>query len=159
MGALKRLRPRTHDQVASAAQLVLELGAARLRPETKADLTELLSSVSPEPWVFVMLSREKARLILKRINEGDRSGSTAKVWMAALSFAEYGTGAIAASRSEIADVAGTTEREVSRALSRLAEIQALIRTGKGRYALHPQAAWSGTLATREKAVAELTPAE
>jgi len=40
MGALKRLRPRTHDQVASAAQLVLELGAARLRPETKADLTE-----------------------------------------------------------------------------------------------------------------------
>src|SRR5215208_5092722 len=78
MGALKRLRPKTPDRGVSAAQLVLELGASRLRPETKADLTELLSSFSPEPWVFVMLSREKARVILRRINEGDRSGSTAK---------------------------------------------------------------------------------
>jgi len=105
-----------------------------------------------------MLSREQARVILRRINEGDRSGSTAKVWMAALSFAEYGTGMIAASRSELAEVAGTMEREVSRALSRLADIQALIRTGRGKYALHPQAAWSGPLLGRAKAKAELAPA-
>jgi DNA-binding IclR family transcriptional regulator len=51
----------------------------------------------------------------------------------------------------LAEQAGTTETGVSRALSQLTRIGALTRTGPGRYALNPQAAWSGSLASREQA--------
>jgi hypothetical protein len=53
-------------------------------------------------------------------------------------------------------LAGTNEREVSRALSRLSDIGALVCITRGKYALHPQAAWIGPLASREAAELSLT---
>jgi DNA-binding IclR family transcriptional regulator len=58
---------------------------------------------------------------------------------------------IEASGAQLAEQVGTTQTRVSRALSRLAEIGALIRTDRGRYALNPAVAGSGTLASREQA--------
>jgi len=152
---VRRLRPKRHDRIADALQLVLELlplgGAAR------AELTDTLSSYSPKPWPYVMLSREQAREIQRRINAGPRPGVTLNVWMAALSYAAYGTGEIEATRQELANLAGTDADEVSRALSRLVKLGALLRTERGRYMIHPSAAWNGPLASREAAERKLQP--
>jgi hypothetical protein len=155
---VRRLRPKRHDRIAEALQLILEL-PVELEPAVRNKLTDTLSSYSPKPWPYVMLSREQAREILRRISAGERPGVTASVWMAALSYAAYGTGEIEATRQELAKLLGTNEREVSRALSRLVELGALVRTGRGRYMIHPSAAWNGSLAEREAAARKLTPVE
>jgi hypothetical protein len=151
-----RLRPKAHDRIADALQLVLELP---LEPPVRAKLADALSSYAPKPWPFVMLSREQAREIQRRILDGARPGVTLSVWLAALSYAAHGTGEIEATRQELAEQARTNEDEVSRALSRLVELGALLRTGRGRYMVHPAAAWSGPLASREAAERKLTPVE
>jgi hypothetical protein len=110
-------------------------------------------------WAYVMLSREQSRVVLKRIVEGKRPGVTLAVWHAALSYAEWNTGQIAVPVGLLAEAAGTTPTEAYRALSYLVELEALIRTARGRYSLNPDVAWSGTLVSREGAAAELTPAE
>jgi hypothetical protein len=110
-------------------------------------------------WQFVMLSREQSRIILKRIVNGTRPGTTLAVWEAARSYAEWNTGQITASIQELAEASGAPAGEVYRALSQLVELGGLIRTGRGRYALNPDVAWTGTLVSREAASAELTPAE
>jgi hypothetical protein len=155
---VRRLRPKAHDRIAEALQLVLEL-PLELEPPTRAKLTDALSSYAPEPWSYVMLSRQQAREILRRISTGERPGITATVWMAALSYAAYGTGEIEATRQELAELAGTNKDEVTRALSRLVELGALIRTERGKYMLHPAAAWNGSLTTREAAERKLTVVE
>jgi hypothetical protein len=149
---VRRLRPKSYDRTAQALQFMLELPLA-LKPETRADLTDALSSYAPEPWSYVMLNREQARAILRRINEGPRPGVTKGVWLAAVSYAAYGTGEIEATREQLAELASTNLAGVSRALSRLEDIGALIRTAPGRYAINPSAAWSGSLASREQAAA------
>ena len=73
---------------------------------------------------------------------------TLQVWWAALACAAPDTGAIQATQQQLAEQAGTTETGVSRALSQLTQIGALIRIGPGRYALNPRA---GSPASREQA--------
>jgi CRP-like cAMP-binding protein len=153
---ITRLRPKQHDRTAEAIQRVLEL-PLQLSPDVRAQLSSALSSYSPEPWYFIMLNREQGLAIQRKINEGPRPGVTLNVWMAVLGYTEYGTGEIQATRKQLALQAGTTAAEVSRALSRLVEIGALIRTDRGRYALNPAAAWSGSLASREQAAQKLGP--
>lgn len=145
---IHRLRPKGYDRVADALQLALELP---LGEAARSELTEALSSYAPKPWPYVMLNRSIAGDIQRKINAGPRPGTTLSVWMAALFFAEYGSGRIAATRQQIAEQAGTDERGVSRALSRLVELGALTRAERGRYMLHPSAAWSGSLASRDAA--------
>jgi CRP-like cAMP-binding protein len=151
---VRRLRPKAHDRIAETLQLALELPLP-LSPSARAELTDALSRYAPKPWPYVMLSREQAREIQRRINAGPRPGITLHVWMAALSYAAHGTGEIEATRQELADLAGTNEREVSRALSRLVGLGGLLRTERGRYIVHPSAAWNGPLASREAAARKL----
>jgi hypothetical protein len=152
---VRRLRPKAHDRIADALQLVLEL-PLELEPPVRAKLTDALSTYAPKPWPYVMLSREQAREIQRRINAGPRPGVTLNVWLAALGYAAYGTGEIEATRQQLATQAGTNEREAGRALSRLVEIGALVRTDRGRYMVHPAAAWNGPLASREATERKLT---
>jgi predicted transcriptional regulator of viral defense system len=70
-----------------------------------------------------------------------------------------GTGEIEGTRQQLAEVAGKNPVEVTRALSRLVEIGALVRTERGRYIVHPSAAWNGSLTTREAAERKLTVVE
>ena len=86
--------------------------------------------------------------ILAKISRGPRPYATLRVWNAALAHAASGTGVIEASGTQLATVVGVSPTEISRALARLVEIGALIRTGHGHYALNPRA---GSLASREQA--------
>jgi hypothetical protein len=102
-----------------------------------------------------MLSREQSRIILDRIMQTQRPLKTLAVWEAARSYAEWNTGAIPVGVDVLAKAAHTPPNEVYRALSTLVTVGALIRTSRGRYALNPAVAWSGSLVQREEA---LTPA-
>ena len=155
---VRRLRPKAHDRIAEALQLVLELPLA-LEPPARAALNDALSSYAPTPWPFIMLNRLEARRIQQLIQAGERPGTTLAVWLAVLSYAAYGTGEIEASREELAKQAGTTERSVSRALVQLARIGALQAAGRCRYMIHPAVAWNGSLAGREAAERKLEPVE
>jgi predicted transcriptional regulator of viral defense system len=104
-----------------------------------------------------MISQERGLEILAAIAARERSGVTVKIWVAAQLRAQWNTGIVNATVGELAAHAGTVPAEAYRALSRLVEIGALIRTGRGRYAVNPAIAWNGALAVREKTV-ELTPA-
>jgi hypothetical protein len=110
-------------------------------------------------WVYVMVSRERGREILRTIVSGPRPGVTLSVWEAVRLRAQWNTGLIEATVPQLAEDAGTVPNEAYRALSRLVEIGALVRVGRGRYALNPDVAWSGSLGGREQAASELTPAE
>src|SRR4051794_16406542 len=114
---------------------------------------------STTPWRYVMLSRVDTRQLLQRITRSERPGTTLAVFVAAQSYAEWNTGRIDVPVETLAQDANTTPKEVYRALSHLVELGALIRTRRGRYALNPEVAWSGTLVARERAVDDLLPAE
>ena len=88
-------------------------------------------------------------IILAKISRGPRPYVTLRVWNAALAHAAFDTGALEASGTQLATFAGVSRQAISRALARLVEIGALIRTGHGHYALNPRA---GSLASREQAV-------
>ena len=149
MGKIERLRPATHQKAADAIQLLLDLGLP-LAPETKADLLDAFVTFRPEPWPFIMVNPTSARDLVRRIRAGDDSGLTLAVWIASLSFAEYGTNVIAATRQQIADAVGTTPQEASRAMARLAKMDVFERIDRGRYRINPTTAWRGPLEQREQ---------
>lgn len=62
-----------------------------------------------------------------------------------------------AGRARIAEDAETTLQEASRALSRLADMGALLRLRPGRYAINPHVGWAGSLAKRETAAKDVSP--
>jgi DNA-binding IclR family transcriptional regulator len=98
-----------------------------------------------------LIGRRETRIILAKISRGLRPHATLRVWTAALAHTAPDTGALEASGTQLATFAGISPQAVSRALARLVEIGALIRTSHGHYALNPRAAWAGSLASREQA--------
>src|SRR3954451_1477388 len=86
---------------------------------------------------FTMISHQRGLEILETIAHGERSGVTAKVWIAAQLRAQWNTGDVRATVAELAGHAGTVPSEAYRALSRLVETGALVRTSRGRYAINP----------------------
>lgn len=91
------------------------------------------------------------------ITSGPRAGLTTRVWLAAISAVRYDTGDIDASIGTLAAYADTTPAEASRAMSRLADIDALVCKGRGRYRINPNVAWSGDLNKRERAANQTRP--
>jgi biotin operon repressor len=94
------------------------------------------------------IGQRETRVVMAKISRGPRPHATLRVWTAALVHTAPDTGALEVSGTQLATVAGVSRQGVSRALARLVEIGALIRTGHGHYALNPRA---GSLASREQA--------
>lgn len=148
---IHRLRPTRHDAICHALRLALEL-PLDLRQETLDDLAEALGRfLPPETWSFVMLNPDQQRYVLKAIHASARPFNTLLVWNACISRLHYDTGEIMASRTQLAEDAQTTVQEVSRALSKLAEIGALVKLERARYAINPYVGWMGSLAKRQEA--------
>jgi hypothetical protein len=105
----------------------------------------------------LLIGQRETRIILAKISRGPRPHATLRVWTAALAHTAPDSGVLEASGTRLATVVGVSPQGVSRALSRLVEIGALIRTGHGRYALNLWQAWSGSLATREQATQKSGP--
>jgi hypothetical protein len=152
-----RMRPKRHDAICESLQLWLDLPLG-LKPETRDDLADALGRFAPpETWGFVMLNPDQQRVVLKAINRVEKPALTMRVWLAAISHIRYDTGEIMAGRERLAEDAETTPEEASRALSRLAEIGALLKLRPGRYAINPNAGWAGSLAQRQEAAKDVPP--
>lgn len=157
-GKIQRLRPKRHDVVADALQLVMDLPSV---PDPVRDgLAEVLETYAPpEAWNFVMLSPSQLRAVLKAIQSGPRPLATLAVWNACISRLNYDSGEVMASRAQLAEDAQVRPQEVSTALSRLAEIGALLRLKPGRYAINPHVAWNGSQAKRAEAAKSVQPVQ
>jgi hypothetical protein len=146
-----RMRPKRYDTICESLQLWLDLPLG-LKPETRDDLADALGRFAPpESWSFAMLNPDQQRLVLKAIGDGPRPLVTLKVWNAAISHIRYDTGEIMAGRERLAQDADVTPEHVSRALSRLTEIGALLKLRPGRYAINPHVGWTGSLVKRQEA--------
>jgi hypothetical protein len=156
---IHRLRPRRHDAITEAVRLILDL-PLDLSDQTRDDLAQATSKFAPpETWTYTMISPDQLQRILAAINAGPDSGNVLRVWTAAVCFVRYDTGEIMASRAKIAETAGTRAEEVSRAMTRLAEIGALLRLRPGRYAINPHVGWTGSLVKRQEAAKGAAPVQ
>jgi hypothetical protein len=132
-----RMRPKRHDAICESIQLVLDL-PLDLPQVARDSLADALGRFAPpEQWGFVMLNPDQQRVVLKAINRVEKPALTMRVWLAVISHIRYDTGEIMAGRERLAEDAETTPEEASRALSRLAEIGALLKLRPGRYGVHP----------------------
>jgi len=146
-----RMRPKRHDAICESIQLVLDLPLG-LSQGVRDSLADALGRFAPpETWSFVMLNPDQQRLVLKAIDNGPRPLTTLKVWNAAISHIRYDTGEIMAGRERLAEDAGIVPEEASRAMTRLAEIGALLKLRRGRYAINPHVGWTGGLVERQAA--------
>jgi hypothetical protein len=151
-----RMRPKRHDAICESIQLVLDLPLG-LSQGVRDSLADALGRFAPpETWSFVMLNPDQQRLVLKAIDNGPRPLTTLKVWNAAISHIRYDTGEIMAGRERLAEDAGIVPEEASRAMTRLAEIGALLKLRRGRYAINPHVGWTGSQTARQVA-AQITP--
>ena len=152
-----RMRPKRHDAIRESIQLVLDL-PLDLPQVARDSLADTLGRFAPpEQWGFVMLNPDQQRVVLKAINRVEKPALTMRVWLAVISHIRYDTGEIMAGRERLAEDAETTPEEASRALSRLAEIGALLKLRPGRYAINPNAGWAGSLVQRQEAAKDVPP--
>lgn len=157
MAKVTRLRPKRHDEIRERLQLALDL-AIDLKQETRDDLANALGRYSPpESWPFSMINPDKQRLVVKAIDSGPRPHYTLKIWNVAVSYIHYDTGEIMAGRDLLAEDAGISPAEASRALVRLTEIGVLLKLRRGRYAINPHVGWTGSLYKREAAAKTVPP--
>lgn len=157
---IRKLRPKRHDAIAQAAQLLLDLppDVVGLDDQSRDKLAAVASRFEPAPsWKFTMLSPEQLRIVLKKINGCPHPALTLRVWSALVTYVQMDTGEIMAGRTRLAEDAETTPQEVSRALTRLAKMGALIRLRPGRYKINPHVGWAGSLDLREEAAHKVSP--
>ena len=107
----------------------------------------------------VMINPEQQRFVMMAIINGLRPRTTLRVWGVVMVHIQRDTGEITASCRELAEDAGTTPDEASRALNRLAVIGALLKLEPGRYAINPHIGWVGDLATRQEAAKDVPPVQ
>lgn len=146
---IRKLRPKRHEAIAQAAQLLLEQPSG-LSDQLRDELAETANRYNATPtWTFTMLSPDQLRIVLKKINGCPHPALTLRVWSALVIYVQMNTGEIMASRSRLAEDADTSPQEVSRAFTRLADMGALVRLRPGRYAINPHVGWAGSLDRRE----------
>ena len=160
MGKVTKIRPKRHDAIVEALQMVLDFGDHfDLDQHTRDGLANAVGRLAPpERWGFVMLNPDQQRAVLTAIKDCPRPAATVMAWNACISFIAYDRdGEVMASRYQIAEAAGLTPENTSRALTQLVEIGALIRLKPGRYRINPHVGWSGPLHKRELAGKEARP--
>ena len=160
MATITKLRPKRHDVIVEALQLVLDFGDHyELDQHTRNGLAAAVGRLAPpEKWGFVMLNPDQQRAVLKAIKASPKPFETMAVWNAVISFIAYDRdGEVMATRSQIAEAAEISPEHTSRAMSRLVEIGVIVRTGRGRYKVNSHVAWSGPLHKREIAAKDHAP--
>ncbi len=130
-----------------------------LEQATRNDLARALGHLAPpEKWGYVVLNPEQQRLVVKAIQACPKPLATFAVWNAVISYIAYDrNGEIMADRATIAAAAEISPENTSTALSRLVEIGALIKLGRGHYAINPHIGWCGPAHKRELAAKDFKP--
>ena len=117
--------------------------------EARAELDNALykiTNTNSRRWCFVMISPEQFRMVTKAVQRCRNVAITHMVWTTAITYIRMDTGEIMASREKIAEDVDTTVQEVSRAMSELTKIGAIIKQKRGRktaYFVNPNMGWAG----------------
>ena len=150
-------RKRLHrEQANTLRQLVLDFG---LDETVQAEIDNAIYKLTDETdrWVFMRVSQEAFRHVIKAIHATRNVATTLSVWNAALTYMRWDTGEIVSSREQLADDACTNSVEVSRAMSTLIKIGAVVRRRRGQrvvYFVNGSIAWHGSEGSRQAAVKE-----
>ena len=155
--ALPKHSRATREQAEQLRQLVFELD---IPAEARAHIDNALYRITETPgkrWLFVMINPDQFRYVAQAIADAPDAGKTLMVWNCALTHVRQDTGEIMASRDKLAEEARTKPNNVSTALSRLAQIGAVVRQRRGRnmaYFVNPNVGWNGGEGTRQEAAKE-----
>ncbi|KAF0138746.1 MAG: hypothetical protein FD153_1136 [Rhodospirillaceae bacterium] len=128
-----------------------------LSEDARAEIDNTLYRLTEEPgerWLFVKISPEQFRYVTKVIQDMARPDQTLRIWIAAITYMRMDTGEILATREQLAEDANTTINEVSRTMTELVKIGAIVRQRRGRkvvYSINPNVGWNGGEGSRQAA--------
>jgi len=152
--ALPRHSRATREQAEQVRQFMLDLD---IPADARAHVDNALFKITETPgrrWLFIMISPEQFRFVKKATNATMRPDLTWTVFSFAITYIRQDTGEILASREKLAEDAETTIQEVSRAMSELVKIGAIVRHRRGRkmvYSVNPHVGWNGGEGSRQEA--------
>jgi hypothetical protein len=165
---IRRLKTRSQaSQEEAAEQLILALETvathakgqmAELAREQSAALRRKQAAAA-EHWTFVMISPAQFEAVNSwLVANAARPIVAMQLWGSLFPRLDMRTGEILVSRTELAQVVGTSPQEVSRIMSQLAEVGAIIRrrepaNGPVRYFMNPKVGTHLPKGLREKAQA------
>ena len=152
------------EQADTFRQLAFEFEFA---DEARAEIDNAIYRLTEEPgerWLFMKISQMQFRYVASAIRECQRAtsvfsvwNSVFSVWNAAITYIRQDTGEILATRECLATDAGIHSDEVSRAMTTLTKIGAILKTRRGQrvvYSINPHVGWNGGEGTRQAAVKE-----
>jgi len=157
MGEVVRLPRRkrlAREQADAFRQMAFEFN---LSDDMQAEIDNVLyrlTEESNERWPFVKISPEQFRYVTTAIRATARPDQTVRVWNAAITYMRMDTGEILATREQLAADAGMRSCNVSRAMTALVKIGAIIRHRRGRkvvYSINPAVGWNGGEGSRQAA--------
>lgn len=159
---IKRLQPK--DKQAKQEQLQqLQLLLVEQFPELKEkDISSLVWKIKrenklndPNTWTFIMIEPEQNRAVIDWImKESKRKNEAVRLWALLFENVHRDTGQIMLSRQEMADKLDITPNNVSRIMSELESINAIIKKKEGRgvtYYMNPNVATHLNQEERDKA--------
>ena len=145
------------ERAVALRQLALDFGLDEM---VRAEIDNAIYKLTEEPgerWPFVRISPEQFRYVVKAIHACRNVATTLSVWNTAITYMRWDTGEILATREQIAIDACTYPCHVSRSMSDLIRIGAVLRQRRGRrvvYSISPHVGWSGGEGTRQTAAKE-----
>lgn len=163
MGTIVKLPRHARAKREQAERLRQFMHALCLSPEARAELDNVLYKIAEVPgrrWVFVMISPEQCRHVTEAILAGPDAGRTLAVWITAITYIRMDTGEVLASREQLAKDAKTSAEHVSRAMSTLTRIGAIIKQRRGHrvaYFVNPNVGWAGGEGARLEAARTAPP--
>jgi hypothetical protein len=134
---------------ADTALIKAQADALEMSEEARAELDNALykiTNTNSRRWVFVMINPEQFRFVTQSIADGNDAGKTLLIWSSAITYIRMDTGEIMADRARLAKDARTSVQEVSRAMTELTKIGAIIKEKRGRktaYFVNPNVGWAG----------------
>ena len=126
----------------------------------QAEIDNAIYKITEEPgerWPFVRISPEQFRYVVKAIRDCRNVATTLSVWNAAITYIRWDTGEILTTRKQLAEDANTNSDEVSRAMTALTKIGAIVKTRRGQrvvYSINPNVGWNGGEGARQVAAKE-----
>ena len=145
------------EQADAFKQLAFEF---KLSDDMCAEIDNVIYKMTEElgeRWLFVKISPEQFRQVVKTIHGCSKPATTLSVWTTAITYIRQDTGEILATRGQIAVDVNTAPQNVSMAMSELVKMGAIIRKRRGRrvvYFVNGAVTWNGSEGSRRSAAKE-----
>ena len=140
--SLDRKRRERHQKEAETLERLAK--RAGLDAQTAAMLAMNLAPAQKTDWTFVMISPQQNDAVVEWLNENSKRPMKAtRLWAKLFTAMRNDTGEILRSRDELAEMIGETPQNLSRIMTELASINAIVRQKEGRrvkYFMNPNIA-------------------